>query len=166
MRPESVGKPNFLPVDFEMIMTSMTSKWQPYREPIRSVILRTGTIALVIGAVIATFWGGVARWPLAALLSLWPTFGGHWVEVWFLNWLRPRLSIRHGVQVATRVSLWFIAGVGIAIAMRLTLIALAGVSPRHWPAWWLSGCAFIGIELMAHLVLQVRGRPNFYNGLG
>ena len=26
--------------------------------------------------------------------------------------------------------------------------------------------AFIGIELVVHLVLQLRGRPSFYNGLG
>ncbi len=26
----------------------------------------------------------------------------------------------------------------------------------HWPAWWLGGIAFIGIELVAHLVLQLR----------
>jgi hypothetical protein len=36
----------------------------------------------------------------------------------------------------------------------------------HWPRWWLGGLVFIGIELVAHLVLRLRGRPNFYNGRG
>ena len=31
---------------------------------------------------------------------------------------------------------------------------------------WLGGLAFIGIELVAHLVLQLRGRPSFYNERG
>src|SRR2546423_515949 len=71
----------------------MTSQWQLYQEPLRFTMLRTGMIAIVVGAVLARLWGGLARWPMATLLVLWPSFGGHWVEVWFLNWLRPRLSV-------------------------------------------------------------------------
>ena len=144
----------------------MTSQWQPFREPIRITLLRTGTIAIIDGAVLARFWGGLARWPMATVLVLWPSFGGHWVEVWFLNWLRPRLPVARGVQVAGRLGMWFVGGTGLAIGMVLTAIALAGFRPTHWPAWWIGGVAFIGIELVAHLVLQLTGRPNFYNGRG
>jgi len=144
----------------------MTSQWQPYREPLRITMLRTGIIASVVGAVLARLWGGVARWPMATLLALWPSFGGHWVEVWFLNWLRARLSIARGVQVAARVGVWFVGGAGLTIGMGLTAMALAGFRPAHWPAWWLGGLAFIGIELVMHLVLQLSGRPSFYNGRG
>lgn len=144
----------------------MTFQWQPYREPLRNTMLRTSIIAIVLGALLARFWGGVARWPLATLLVLWPSFGGHWVEVWFLNWLRPRLSIARGVQVAARVVVWFVGGAGLATGMSLTAIVLAGLRLVHWTALWLGGLAFIGIELAAHLALQLRGRPSFYNGLG
>ena len=88
------------------------------------------------------------------------------MELWFLNRLRPRLSTGRGVRVAARVFVWFIAGIVLAIAMRSTLLVLAKYRPAHWPVWWLGGFAFIAIELVAHLVLQLRGRPNFYNGLG
>ena len=81
----------------------MTSQWQLYQEPLRITMLRTGMIAIVVGAVLARSWGGLARWPMATLLVLWPSFGGHWVEVWFLNWLRPRLSVTRGWRVAARV---------------------------------------------------------------
>ena len=144
----------------------MTSQWQPFREPFRITMLRTGMIAIVVGAVLAGLWGGLARWPLATLWVLWPSFGGHWVELWFLNWLRPRLSIARGMQIAARVGVWFVGGAGLAIGMCLTAMALAGFRPAQWPAWWLGGLAFIGIELVAHLVLQLRGQPSFYNGRG
>ncbi len=57
--------------------------------------------------------------------------------------------------------------------MELTATALsggAGVLPgapamRVWP-WWLGGLAFIAIELLVHLVLQLCGRPSFCNGRG
>jgi hypothetical protein len=111
----------------------------------------------------------LARWPAFTLLALWPTLAGHCVEVWFLNWLRPRLPDARAVQVAARIGVWFAGGVALAVAMGLTATVL-GVRPPRWseygPAWWIGGVAFIGIELIAHLVLQLRGRPSFYNGRG
>src|SRR6266852_1192295 len=107
---------------------------------------------------LARWLGGLAHWPLATLLVLWPSFGGHLVELWFLNWLRPRLPVARAVQVGIRVVVWFIGGTGLALGMRLTAIVLAGFRSAHWPAWWLGGLAFIGIELAAHLVLRLRGR--------
>jgi hypothetical protein len=102
----------------------MSSQWQPFREPFRTTIFRNGMIAIAAGAVLAHFWGGFARWPVAALLVLWPSLGGHCVESWFLNWLRPRLSPARGVQRAARVAVWFVGGVCLAIAMRLTALTM------------------------------------------
>jgi hypothetical protein len=141
-----------------------TSQWQPFREPARITILRTGVIAIVVGGVVAFFRGGPARWPLLTLLVLWPSYGGHWVEVWFLNWLRPRLPVARGMQVVARVGVWFVGGIGLLIGMGLTAMALNRYPWTRWPAWWIGGLAFIGVELMAHLALWLRGRPNFYDG--
>jgi hypothetical protein len=143
------------------------TQWQPYREPLRITLVRTITIALVLGALLARLWGGgLRRWPFATLLMLWPAFGGHWIEIWFLNWLRPRLSSTRAVQVGARVGVWFVGGIGLALGMALTAAAVGRFQPARWPAWWLAGLGFIGIELIAQLVLQLRGCPSFYNGRG
>lgn len=132
---------------------------------------RTGAIALGVGALVARPWGGGAwltRWGMAALLMLWPALGGHWVEVWFLNRLRPRISAARQVQVGTRLGVWFVAGVGLALGMAATATAL-GVhrTLSAWGrAWWIGGLGLIGIELIAHLVLWLRGRRSFYDGRG
>jgi hypothetical protein len=144
----------------------MTTPWQPHREPLRTTLLRTISIALVIGAVLARGSQGRFSWPLATLLFLWFSFGGHWVELWYLNWLRPRLPSARNVQVAARVATWFVGGCGLVLGMALTERAFSEFRPARWPHWWLGGFAFIGLELLAHLVLQVRGRSNFYNGRG
>jgi hypothetical protein len=144
----------------------MTSQWQPYREPLRATLVRTGTIALVVGTVLARPWRGLSCWPTATLLVLWPSFGGHWVEVWFLNWLRPRLPSARAVQIGARIAVWFIGGIGLTLGANLTTMALPGFRPLPWSACWLGGLAFISIELVVHLALQLRGRPNFYNGRG
>ena len=105
-------------------MPLITSPWQPYREPLRVTLVRTVTIALVVGAVLTRWWGGWARWPVATIVVLWPSFGGHWVDLWFLNWLRPRLSVTRAVQVVARVAVWFAGGTGLALGMGLTAMAL------------------------------------------
>jgi hypothetical protein len=72
------------------------------------------------------------------------------------------------MQVAARVLVWFFGGVGLMIGMALTATALDSSGWIHWPVrWppcWLGGLAFIGVELLAHLVLRLRGRPSFYDG--
>lgn len=143
----------------------MTTPWQPHREPLRATLLRTIVIALVVGAVFARFSSRRIGWPLASLLFLWFSFGGHWVELWYLNWLRPRISVARYAQVVARIATWFVGGTVLAIGMALTARALA-FQPARWPAWWLGGFAFIVVELVVHVGPQLRGQPSFYNGRG
>lgn len=145
----------------------MISTWQPFREPLRATLARTVAIAAVVGAVLAVASpGGWRRWPLMTVLVLWISFGGHWVELGYLNGLRPRLIAARPVQIAARILLWFIGGAVLALGMCLTATALDALPPGRWPRWWLGGLAFIGIELVVHLVLQLCGKPSFYNGRG
>ena len=130
-----------------------------------SVVLRNATIAVILGAVVALITGQFSQWPLAAVLALWPSFGGHWLEVFFLNWLRPRFPAARGVQVPARIVLWFAGGMGFAAAMRVTAMVPAAL-PATSLSWWLGGLGFVAIELVAHLVLMARGLPSFYDGLG
>jgi len=135
-------------------------------EPLRATLFRTGAIAFVAGAALARLWGGWSRLPLAILFALWPSFGGHRIEVWFLNWLRPRLSATRGVQVPARLVVWFAGGALLGVGATVTASPPGKLRMTHWPGWGFAGLAFIGIELIAHLALQLRGRPSFYNGRG
>ncbi|MFL5605614.1 MAG: hypothetical protein ACJ8AD_04140 [Gemmatimonadaceae bacterium] len=145
----------------------MTS-WQPFHESPRRTLLRTFGIALVTGGVVAHWWGGLGRWPLATAVMLWPSLGGHWLELWFRNWLRPRISATRPVQTVVRLTVWFMGGLGLGFGMRLTVIAFAGRQSTQWqwPSWWAAGLAFLGLELTAHAALQLRGQPSFFNGRG
>ncbi len=142
------------------------SPWQPYREPLTRTLRRTIVIALVVGAVLAPEFGGMRQWPLTTLLVLWPSFGGHWVDLFFLNWLRPRISVARSVQITARVAVWFVGGLVIGAGVAATAVALGALSVQRLPAWWIAGLAMIGVELIAHAGLQLRGAPNFYNGRG
>ena len=144
----------------------MTPALQPCREPIGSVMLRNVTIAAVVGLVVVLITGQLSRWPWAALAALWPSFGGHWLEVFFLNWLRPRLPAGRGVQVLARIAWWFAGGMMCVAAMRVTAMALPALPAMASLSWWAGGLGFIAIELVVHLGLKAGGRPSFYDGLG
>jgi len=142
--------------------------WQTFREPLRTTLTRTVTIALVAGFVLALWFGGLSRWPATTALMLWPSLGGHLIELWFLNWLRPRISAARGAQIGARLAVWFVGGIVLGLGMWLTVVAFVGHPVRMpWVVlWWLAGLAFIVIELVPHLGLQLRGRPSFFNGRG
>jgi hypothetical protein len=147
----------------------MTAAEQPYSEPLRTTLIRTILIAICAGTVLAA-WSTRSprpiRWPLAVGLMLWPSFGGHWIELWYLNWLSPRLPAAPNVRRLVRIGVWFLGGCALGVGVVLTARALGGIRPTRWPAWWLAGVAFIGVELVAHAALQVRGRRSFFNGRG
>ena len=145
---------------------TLPDRWQPYSEPLRATLTRTLTLALIVGAALAARWGGLARWPVATLVMLWPMLGGHYVELWFLNWLRPRIPETRRVQVVTRVLVWFLGGIVLGLGMALTARTLGDYHPAHWPPVWFAGIAFIVVELVAQLAMQLRGLPSFYNGRG
>ena len=136
------------------------------REPLRVTLTRTVGIAVIAGAALASRWGGLARWPLTSVLMLWPTLGGHYVELAYLDVVRPRLSASRAVQALARIALWFAGGALLAMGMRFTAIALHAPRPLPASIWWIGGFAFIGLELVVHLVLHARGRPSFYDGRG
>lgn len=147
-------------------MTSDNITWRPVKEPIGVTLARTGAIALVVGAILAWRSHELRQWPLATLLVFWPAFGGHWVELVFLNYVRPRLPGSRAAQLGGRVAVWFVGGVVLFAGMMLTARLLDSMGRVHWPAWWVGGVAFIGIELIVHLILLMSGKPNAFNARG
>jgi hypothetical protein len=139
--------------------------WQPYREPLRATLLRSVFLAAAIGGIVAVASRRLSGWPYWALLALWVTLGGHYIEVWFLNWLRPRLPRARVPRVVTRLLVWFAGGILLLFAIRLSAAAFGLHALQSWPPR-RGGFAFIAIELIAHAFLQLRGRPGFYNGRG
>lgn len=140
--------------------------WQPHREPIRVTLTRTLSIAVVAGGIVALSTGGLRRWPAIALLMLWPAFGGHWIDLLFLNGLRPHLPATRAVQRLARIAVWFAGGIVLGVGIRLTAQLLFGRPQLLWLTWAIAGAVFVATELVAHAALHFRGRPSFYDGLG
>lgn len=138
--------------------------WQPFHEPLRVTLVRTGLVGLAIGCIAAIVQGRLAAGPEWTVFALWFSFGGHWVELFFLNWLRPRLSPARATQVLGRVFTWIVAGTLLMIGARITVLSFF-TQPIRLPPWWLGGPVLLCVELLVHALPQFRGKPNFYNGL-
>lgn len=138
--------------------------WQPFHEPLRVTLVRTGLVGLVLGCVAALAQGQLSAWPQWTAFALWFSFGGHWVELFFLNWLRPRIPAARWPQVLGRVIAWLVAGTLLMIGARITALSL-GMQVTRLPPWWLGSPVFLCVELLVHALPQFRGKPNFYNGL-
>jgi len=138
--------------------------WPPYHEPLRVTLVRTGLAGLAVGLIAARVQGRLASWPQWTALALWFSFGGHWVELFFLNWFRPRLAPARWVQITGRLFTWLVGGTLLIVGARVTASSFSAPAMRL-PPWWLGGPGFLCLELLAHALPQLRGHPNFYNGL-
>jgi hypothetical protein len=139
--------------------------WTRTREPITRTLVRNVTIAIVVGVAISLARRAPLRFPVVALLALWPSLGGHFVEIAFLDIVRPRLPRSRLVQASARLVWWLAGGALLCSAMITTAQLLSiGAPPWHW--WWRGPPIFVGIELTVHAALTLRERPSFYRGDG
>ena len=126
---------------------------------------RTAALAAVVGGVVALRrHDAKLLLPLAAL-AMWFTLGGHYIELAFLNGLRARIPPGRLTQGGVRLLVWWIGGVLLYVAMAATARALP-IEPPPLRLWWCGGFLLIGVELVVHAGLAIRGLPNFYNGRG
>jgi len=134
----------------------------PFHEPMWRTALRTFAIAFIVGVSSAWRSGQLHLWPSLTLVALWFTLGGHWVEVFYLNALRPRLPASRMIQIVARLAIWFVGGILLGLGASFTAARLAGLH-AGWPVWWF-GVGFVLLELFVHLPTYLLRRPSFYNG--
>jgi hypothetical protein len=135
-----------------------------FSEPFSRTLRRTVGLAIAIGAIIALIRHRLALFPLGVEFALWFTLGGHFVELVCRNQLRPLISNRI-VGFVVRIVAWFVGG-SLLYAGALSTRALVFPQHRSTMPWWIGGVAFIGGELLIHLLLLARGEPSVYNSRG
>lgn len=69
------------------------------------------------------------------------------------------------VQAVARIVYWFAGGSVLYAGALATRAILTGHGAVPWP-WWTGGVAFVGLELLIHLLLNARGKPSLYDGRG
>ncbi len=154
-------------------------RFQPYRETMTATLMRTVGIALVIASIMTLLrlhhlpansrqW---FAWLALAMATGWITLGGHFVELAYLNALRPRIAQwSDAMLVLVRIGVWFVGGTILFIAAAVTQnLLVSGEMPatsQLAKALQWGGVIFVLVELVPHAFLQLTGRPSFWNGRG
>ena len=131
-----------------------------YSEPLSITLRRTVGLALAIGIGVGLVQHRLRLIPVTTLLALWFTLGGHFVDLFCWNVLAPKVTTPKS-RVWARLAGWFMGGTALYAGMLGTRWLLTAHGPPSWP-WWIGGAFFIAAELIAHLLLLLRGRPSVY----
>jgi hypothetical protein len=134
-------------------------------EPVGRTLARNVIIAVAVGAVFAFRRRDLGLLLPISALAIWVSLGGHYVEVLFLDILRPRIPKAPLHQRSVRLAVWFAGGSMLYVPMMMTA-RLVSIHTLHAASWWLWGLLFVGIELVVHAAMALRGSPNFYRGDG
>jgi hypothetical protein len=136
-----------------------------FEEPFRRTLARNLTIAAVVGAVFAIQRRDLELLLPVTILAMWFSLGGHYVELAFLNGVRPRIPQRRITQALARLLVWSCGGAVLYACVAATARALPVAAPPL-KLWWFGSVLFIGVELAVHAVLAIRGLGSFYDGRG
>jgi hypothetical protein len=138
-----------------------------YRESFVATLRRTVAIALVLTTIFSliyprqeSFW---LFWLRAFPAIFWFPFGGHYVELAYLNLLRIRRPWVHRHRIVGRLLCWFIGGLPLGLGCWWTWIAVGAKPDFTLPFWW--GMPFFVVaEFIVHAFLSLQGLPSFWNG--
>jgi hypothetical protein len=143
--------------------TNRETQREQFREPWRTTAIRTGSLALAVGVGAGVFTGRLAVAPLATLMALWLTLGGHFVELLYRNTLRHYFAGPPIVRVLARLCYWFAAGSALYEGALVTRAGLTTQGAVSLP-WWTGGVVFTAIEFAIHLFMRARQQPNLFDG--
>jgi hypothetical protein len=128
-------------------------------------LARNAAIAIVVAGIVALVRHDLRAFLPVAALALWPSLGGHYVELAFVNQMRTRISRGWLIQTVARVVVWFAGGVLLYLCMVVTAYIFP-IKPLPLRLWWCGGFLFIGVELVVHAFLTFRGEASVYDGHG
>ena len=155
-------------------MESKHTEYVPVKEPITATLTRTILLAVAIGSVTTLSRRGAytfefshfTYWSSSVLSVFWYTFGGHWVELFYLNVLRLHLPTNRFIQISVRLFLWLVGGCLLTVGAIATLLAFGRHESYDLVKISAGGVSFVTLELIVHSILQILKRPSFWNGRG
>ncbi|MDB5134129.1 MAG: hypothetical protein JWP37_732 [Mucilaginibacter sp.] len=140
---------------------------EPFIQTIIRTILTTTIIAVILYWVHLFPSGGKSK--LTQFEMIWSVvfcvvFGGHWLELVFINYLKFALPKNILLLYLIRVAYWFLCAIPLFFVMNLICNSFSHKT-GHLGHWWAFGFFYIGIELLMHAIMQMRFKKSFYNGV-
>ena len=138
------------------------------RRETKPALLRCIIVAILIGTLFTiNLYTSKPLHPLtiwaANVVGLfWMTFGGHWLELVYVNFIANRFHTQF-MQRLVRITLWFTVGGLIVLASSWTRTLFGfgafAVRPLNWE---IAGLFFILVQLVIHTVYYLFKQPSFW----
>jgi hypothetical protein len=90
-------------------------------------------------------------------------FGGHWLELIYINFIKFSLPKNILLLYLVRIVYWFLCSIPLLFMANLVFDLFS--YKAHLPNWWVFGFVYIGIQLFMHAIMQIRYKKSFYNGV-
>lgn len=140
-------------------------------EPFIQTVIRTILTATIIAVVLYLLhvFPADGKSKITLFEMIWAVvfcivFGGHWLELLFINYLKFALPKNILLLYAIRIVYWFLCSIPLFIAADFAA-GLFPNGPSHLGHWWVFGFFYIGIELFMYAIMQIRYKKSFYNGV-
>ena len=91
-------------------------------------------------------------------------FGGHWLELLFINHIKFALPKNSTILCLTRIIYWFLSAIPLFFTANFSL-HLFSYHINLFNKWWFFGVVYVGLELVMYAIMQLRLKKSFYNGV-
>lgn len=155
--------------------TGFRDRLRPAPEKIEERFSRTIVRVAVTTTIITSFlvWSNIVRdarmHSLAAFEVVWImvfsiVFGGHWLEVLFINYIKFQMTGANlPVLYFTRMLYWYVSAVPLFFLAGWVRYVMTD-RPLHVDGWYLFGFFYIGVELFMQGIIHFRRKKSFYSG--
>ena len=140
---------------------------EPLIQTIKRTIITTTIIAIILYFVNIFPHSGESKvivfgiiW--AAIFCI--VFGGHWLELLYINHIKFALPGNILVLYVSRLIYWFLSSIPLFMIANF-IIGTFLHKNRSLNSWWAFGLLYIGIELFMQLITHLRFKKSFYNGV-
>lgn len=140
---------------------------QPFTQTITGIIITTTVITTILVLTGAFPWYEKTKLEIfgiiwAAVFCI--VFGGHWLELLFVNYLKFVLPQHIVFLYVIRIGYWFLSSIPLFFLARFVIQSLSN-DQRQFGHWWAFGFLYISIEMFMYGIMQVRTKKSFYNGV-
>ncbi len=140
---------------------------ESFIQTVTRTIITTTIIALILS--LCKIFPSAGKTGLAVFGPIWAfvfciVFGGHWLELLFVNRIKFALPKNIFILYSVRICYWFLSSIPL-FALATWVNDLLSNRTSHLGRWWIFGFFYIGIQLVMYAIMQLRSKKSFYNGV-
>ena len=146
-------------------------KPEKFHEPILHVLLRTSLTAVILASIFnykelfaGDFSSKMKLLGIESAATMCFVFGGHWLEIFFINFLKNYLPKNLFVLYPVRIAYWYISAIPLYFLYHYVSNFLTGKN-YEIGNWWMIGITYIFIEMVMYGILFLLMRKSFWNGV-